>query len=319
MDNYLRVFYTLQFLQMQGILSDLIIRVCTTDEKEDHIEPVLLDSIRMERQKNNGPQLAVPTVSEWEEKLSDVLIHKDMEFVEVLGSIDRERAKDFLKIFGENWYNGKFRDGYTPEKMREVISQTCKDLWYTSRTLIKQIDLTKFDAGLHLFLGFLFLESQGAIGIEYPRIPLPLDNQSPKMITIEILREFWNEKGFMLTNKEHTRYSFEFDIDRDQLKYNGIYMSFGKKNLAFIRTFFDLIEDGQEYIQVDEILLWVERGFADIGWKDRYKAKKTHIYYPRETVNKAIEKHTGLIEFFLLDTENIRLHYPEYITLSKKS
>lgn len=255
MDNYLRVFYTLQLLQMQGILSDLIIRVCTTDEKEDHIEPVLLGSIRMERQKNNSPQLAVPAVSEWEEKLSDVLIHKDMEFVEVLGSIDRERAKDFLKIFGENWYNGKFRDGYAPEKMREVISQTCKDLWYTSRTPIKQIDLTKFDAGLHLFLGFLFLESQGAIRIEYPRIPSPLDNQSPKMITIEILREFWNEKGFMLTNKEHIRHSFEFDIDRDQLKYNGVYMSFGKKNLAFIRTFFDLIEDGQEYIQADEILL----------------------------------------------------------------
>lgn len=224
MDNYLRIFYTLQFLQTQGILSDLIIRVCSTDEKEDHIEPVLLSSVRMERQKNNGPQFTVPAVTEWEEKLSDVLIHKDMEFVEVLGSIDRERAKDFLKIFGENWYNGKFRDGYPPEKMREVISQTCKDLWYTSRTPIKQIDLTKFNTGLHLFLGFLFLESQEVIRIEYPRIPSSLDNQSPNTIAIEILREFWNESGYMLTNSEQIRHSFEFDIDRDQLKYNGIYM-----------------------------------------------------------------------------------------------
>lgn len=319
MDNYFWVLHTLQLFQKEGILSDLIVNVCTTYEKDDHIEPVRLGSVRIERQKDTTPRLAIPALFEWEEQLGEVLIHKDMEFVEVLGSIDQGRARDFLKTLSENWYNGKFRDGYPPEKMREVISETCKELWYGSSTPDNQIDLTKFDTGLHLFLGFLFLESQEAIRIQYPRIPPVLDNQSPKTISIKILREFWNEKDFVSVNREHIRHSFEFDIDRDQLKYNGVYMSFWKKNLDFIRTFFDLLEDGQEYIQVDEILLWVERGFADIWWKDRYNAKKTHIYNPRKAVNKAIEKYTGLTEFFLLETENVRLHYPEYVTLSKKS
>lgn len=113
-------------------------------------------------------------------------------------------------------------------------------------------------------------------------------------------------------------HTFEFDIEKDQLKYNGVYMRFGKKNLDFIRTFFDLLEDGQDYIQADEILVWIERWFENITGSEQYKAKRRYVYTPRKTVNDAIKKNTNLEDFFWLENWNIWLKYPKYIKLSKK-
>lgn len=182
-----------------------------------------------------------------------------------------------------------------------------KEIYWDMSFILNIDDLDKRIDGLMCLYHF---EKEGLIRLEWSEIDYKASTLlGPSLFKITI-------KGLTPVNVWHL---FEFDTERDQLKYNGVYMWFGKKNLDFIRTFFDLLEDGQEYIQVDEILLWIERGYADVTGKDRYEAKRKYIYYPRETVNKSIEKQTGLKDFFVLGTENIRLSYPQYVRLSKKS
>jgi hypothetical protein len=49
-------------------------------------------------------------VTDWEEKLGNLLIQKGFEFLEIRGSIDGEKIKIFLREGAEAWYDGKFRD-----------------------------------------------------------------------------------------------------------------------------------------------------------------------------------------------------------------
>jgi hypothetical protein len=55
------------------------------------------------------------------------------------------------------------------------------------------------------------------------------------------MRPFWpkishSEQGIL-------KHDFEYDLSREELKYNGRVLVFKKKNLEFLRVFFDLLKE----------------------------------------------------------------------------
>lgn len=310
LDNYLWIIRTLSILQGKKLLDAIEINIYTLEGNQNE-KPVSIGSLKADN------TLAISAMTNWEESMSKVLIQKDLEFVEVRGSINKDKIDTFLQDIATCWSEWKFHDGLTPDVEKEIIRRRMREERYSHGEREFVLDISTFAKGVHIFPALLRLSIRNGIILFSPSETLLLNRELPKTYKIKVLKDF--RANTTDTQDIQTEHIFEFDFSQDQLKYNGKYMAFRKKNLDFVRVFFDLLSEWRDYISTDDILLGAEDGYSDASPIERHKWKKQHVYYPRTTVNEAIEEESGLSEFFTIRDENIFLTYPHYIAQSKNS
>ena len=103
------------------------------------------------------------------------------------------------------------------------------------------LDISTFAKGVHIFPALLRLSIRNGIILFSPSETLLLNRELPKTYKIKVLKDF--RANTTDTQDIQTEHIFEFDFSQDQLKYNGKYMAFRKKNLDFVRVFFDLLSE----------------------------------------------------------------------------
>lgn len=108
-----------------------------------------------------------------------------------------------------------------------------------------------------------------------------------------------------------------YDYKKEALKINEKSISFGDTNDAFIKSFFDLEDDG--IVGIDELTESLDSMVENMTKDKRAKAEKSLVYDRIKPLNSKINKESGLEKFFYIENRKVRATYPEIIENSSKT
>lgn len=111
--------------------------------------------------------------------------------------------------------------------------------------------------------------------------------------------------------------SIIYDYKKEALKINEKYVSFGDTNDAFIKSFFDLEDNG--IVGIDEMAESLDLMIENMTKDKRAKAEKTLVYDRVKPLNNKINKEVGLEKFFYIDNRKVKATYPKIIENSSKT
>lgn len=111
--------------------------------------------------------------------------------------------------------------------------------------------------------------------------------------------------------------SIIYDYKKDALKINEKYISLGDTNDAFIKSFFDLEDNG--IVGIDEMAESLDLMVENMTKDKRAKAEKALVYDRIKPLNNKINKELGLEKFFYIENRKIKATYPDIIENSSKT
>jgi hypothetical protein len=297
----------LAFFEKEWFIWNLAIVWYTLSGEEDI--PVIIDKIV------SGPSWRL-AFSDFEYSIRQLVIRKDFQFIRFWGELYEDSIKAYLSEMVQAWEAGKIMGNMPPEKEKQLILDRFREEWYKNRDKVFEFESSNLSKDTDIFIALLSFHVKWEIALEPLRFEdIRMTGEIPSKIVLRIVRPFWPQ----ISHSEQgiSKHDFEYDFSREELKYNGRVLVFKKKNLEFLRVFFDLLKEWNDHISTDDVMVWVDEAYVDKMGDERHKGKKTHIYYPRSALNKSILEQTWLSDFFRLENENIFLNYFEYMRYSK--
>lgn len=297
----------LAFFEKEWFLQNLEIIWYTLSGEEDI--PVIIDKIAL------GPSWRL-AYSDFEYSIRQLVIRKDFQFIRFWGELYEDSIKAYLSEMVQAWEKWEVIGNMPPEKEKQLILDRFREEWYKNRDKFFDFDTSSLSLNTNIFIALLSFHMKWEIVLETLRFEdIRMTGEVPSKIRLRIMRPFWPRVSPWVN--DISRHDFEYDFDSEELNYNGRVLVFTKKNLEFLRVFFDLLKEWNDHISTDDIMVWVDEAYVDKMGDERHKGKKTHIYYPRTALNKSILEQTWLSDFFGLENENIFLNYFEYTRYSK--
>jgi hypothetical protein len=230
-------------------------------------------------------------------------------------------ADAFLKQSLERWKADKIFH-YTHEFLshveqeRYVLRELADHSKRHGKTTIS-MDFSDLPEEVDVFLTLLSLQRPGAFRLQPPNRWTGSDAEVPRVFQIELLGEISEQKEIE-TEKESVTL-FVFDKADELLYFQGKPRVFAPKSMEFIGTCFDLCENIETGVEVDEILAGTEANWGGMSKKNEEKTKKKEIYDRVALVNKQILKQTGVERFFHVRNQRVFFSHPEAITVREKT